>query len=111
MLILKNRILIIASLCLLVGYCAYWGWVNLGTWLVKADAPRASEVIVCLSGVERIRKAADLYHEGLAPRIILTVKTNRQALTGLGVPEYADHPGPRPQDHVPGGPGRGPHPA
>jgi uncharacterized SAM-binding protein YcdF (DUF218 family) len=73
--------------CLLVAYALFRGWVNLGTWLVKEDEPRASEVIVCLSGVERIWKAAELYREGLAPRIILTVQKNRQALTGLGVPE------------------------
>jgi len=75
---LKNRILIIASLCLLVGYGAYWGWVNLGTWLVKADEPRACEVIVCLSKNERVKKAADLYHKGLAPHIILTVEKEKE---------------------------------
>jgi uncharacterized SAM-binding protein YcdF (DUF218 family) len=94
---MKNRILIVVCLCLLVGYGSYWGWVNLGTWLTKADAPRPSEVIVCLSGVERNQKAAELYHEGLAPRIILTVKTNKQDLTSLGVPEerITLAPGPR----------------
>ena len=84
---MKLRTIAFIGICLLVAYALFRGWVNLGTWLAKADEPKASEVIVCLSGVERIRKAAELYHEGLAPRIILTVQTNKQALTGLGVPE------------------------
>jgi len=93
----KPKTIALIGLCLLVAYALFRGWVNLGTWLVKADEPRASEVIVCLSGVERIRKAADLYHDGLAPRIIMTVQTNKQALTGLGVPEdrITLAPGPR----------------
>ena len=84
---LKKRILIVASLCLLVGYGAYWGWVNLGAWLAEADEPKTSEVIVCLSDIERVKKAADFYHKGLAPQIILTAAKEKKGLTGLGVPE------------------------
>jgi uncharacterized SAM-binding protein YcdF (DUF218 family) len=94
---LKNRILIVASLCLLVGYGAYWGWVNLGSWLAKVDEPKASEVIVCLSDIERIKKAAYLYHEGLAPQIILTVDKEKKGLTSLGVPEARITLAPGPQ--------------
>jgi uncharacterized SAM-binding protein YcdF (DUF218 family) len=84
---LKIRTLIIACLCLLVGYGSYRGWVNLGTWLTKADDPNASEVIVCLSDIERIIKAADLYRKGFAPQIILTAEKEKKGLTSLGVPE------------------------
>ena len=66
---MKPKTIALIGICLLVAYALFRGWVNLGTWLVTADEPRASEVIVCLSDNERIKKAADLYHEGLAPRL------------------------------------------
>jgi hypothetical protein len=80
---LKNRFLIIASACLLVGYGAYWGWVNVGNWLARGDAPRASEVIVCLSDIERITLAPGpktTYQEALAAAPILREKGYRSAL-------------------------------
>ena len=98
---MKNRILIIAGLCLLVGYGSYWGWVNLGTWLVKADEPRPSEVIVCLSKPERINKAASLFHRGMAPYVILTVDKGKKGLTDLGVPEERITPAPGPPTRRP----------
>jgi uncharacterized SAM-binding protein YcdF (DUF218 family) len=83
---MKPRILAIVATCLLIGYALYQGWVNLGTWLAEADEAGPREVIVCLSSPERIEKAARLYREGMAPRIILTVDVEKKALTDLGVP-------------------------
>jgi hypothetical protein len=96
-----KKVFALIGISLLVAYALFRGWVNLGTWLAKADEPKTSEVIVCLSGVERIRKSADLYHEGLASQIILTVQTNKQALTGLGVPEERITPAPGPPTRRP----------
>jgi hypothetical protein len=93
----KRLYRIIASACLLVGYGAYWGWVNVGNWLARGDAPRASEVIVCLSDIERIKKAVDLYHKGLAPQIILTAAKEKKGLTSLGVPEERITLAPKPK--------------
>ena len=83
---MKNRILIVIGICFLLSCGFYWGWINLGTWLAKADEPKASDVIVCLGSIERIKKAAKLYHDGLAPQIILTVAKEKKGLTSLGVP-------------------------
>ena len=66
-----------------------WGWTDLGSWLARADLPRKADVIICLSSPDRIRKAAQLFQEGLAPRIILTVAKEKTPLSGLGVPERA----------------------
>jgi uncharacterized SAM-binding protein YcdF (DUF218 family) len=84
---LKTRIIIITAIFLIIGYGLLRGWANLGTWLAKADGPRPSEVIVCLSDVERLKKTAELYHQGLAPRIIMTAQKDKKSLTRLGVPE------------------------
>jgi hypothetical protein len=92
----KPRTIALIGICLLIAYTLFLGWVNLGTWLANADEPRASEVIVCLSDIERIKKAANLYHQGLAPQIILTAAKEKKGLTGLGVPEERITPAPRP---------------
>jgi uncharacterized SAM-binding protein YcdF (DUF218 family) len=70
----------------MVGYGSYRGWVNLGFWLAKADEPKKSDVIICLSDVERIKKTAELYHSGFAPWIIMTAEKDKSGLTRLGVP-------------------------
>jgi len=84
---MKHRIIPIIGICLLIGYGLFQGWVSLGTWLARSDPPKPSDVIVCLSSPERVKKAARLYHKGMAPQIILTVATKTEPLTSLGVPE------------------------
>jgi uncharacterized SAM-binding protein YcdF (DUF218 family) len=46
---------------------------GIGRFLVVEHAPSKSDVIVCLAGsnIERALGAADLYHNGLAPRIFI----------------------------------------
>ncbi|GIW43582.1 MAG: hypothetical protein KatS3mg077_0864 [Candidatus Binatia bacterium] len=57
---------------------AFWQrqqvFIGLGNFLVVADEPKASDAIVVLSGSvpDRILEAVDLYHAGLAPRLLLT---------------------------------------
>jgi len=58
-----------------------------GLWVVEADRPEKVDVIVCLNGTERIKKTAELYHQGLAPEVILTAGKDKKALVRLGVPE------------------------
>jgi uncharacterized SAM-binding protein YcdF (DUF218 family) len=64
-----------------------YAWIHLGSWLAAADKPQPAEVIVCLGGPERIRKGVELFHKGLAPRIILTVAGDRGPLKIQGIPE------------------------
>ena len=94
---MKFRTIALIGICLLIAYALFRGWVNLGAWLARSDVPKKSEVIVCLSDIERIKKAANLYHEGFAPQIILTVEKEKKGLTTLGVPEdrITLAPGPR----------------
>ncbi|MEW6186688.1 MAG: YdcF family protein [Thermodesulfobacteriota bacterium] len=84
---LKRRLIILISTFLLGVGLLFWGWTRLGGWLARPDALSHSEVIVCLNGQERVKKAAQLYKEGWAPRIILTVAGDKKALTDLGVDE------------------------
>ena len=58
---------------------------TVGGFLVVADPPQPSDAIVVLSGSlpDRIMEAVDLYHAGLAPRIILTQETPLPGLTAL----------------------------
>lgn len=44
-----------------------------GSWLVKADPPQKSDAIMVLMGSvpDRVLQAADLYQQGIAPRIII----------------------------------------
>lgn len=65
-----------AGVCLLL--LAFWellAWGGARALMVSAEMPRA-EALVVLSGstsyVERARRAAQLFHEGRAPRVVLT---------------------------------------
>jgi hypothetical protein len=93
----KPKTIALIGICLLIVYALFRGWVNLGAWLAKEDEPKASEVIVCLSDIERIKKATNLYHKSLAPQIILTVDKEKKGLTGLDVPEARITLAPGPQ--------------
>jgi uncharacterized SAM-binding protein YcdF (DUF218 family) len=84
---LNRRILIIIAACFIAIIGIVWCWVHLGTWLAAAEAPQAADVIVCLSGKGREEKAAQLYQQGWAPKVILTVSKNKKSLTDFGVPE------------------------
>jgi uncharacterized SAM-binding protein YcdF (DUF218 family) len=86
-LIRSKKNLIIFSIVLLLISWGIYAWTHLGTWLVAADRPQPAEVIVCLSGPERIRKSAELFHQGLAPLIILTAARDKRPLAEQGVPE------------------------
>jgi uncharacterized SAM-binding protein YcdF (DUF218 family) len=62
---------------------------NIGFWLTRNDAPIPADLIVCLNGQHRIAKAAQLYREGYADTILLTVSKTAEALVGKGVPSNA----------------------
>jgi uncharacterized SAM-binding protein YcdF (DUF218 family) len=54
-------------------------------WLIVDDPLERADVIVVLAGgagAERVRQAADLYHQGYAPRVLLS-----GGETTLGIPE------------------------
>ncbi len=59
--------------------------MNVGHWLSKADRAMPVDLIVCLDGDRRIIKAAALYHRGIAPEILLTVRGKKNILVNMGV--------------------------
>ena len=67
-----GRLLQIIGLLTLIGLAAgaaalYYA----GQWLQESDAPARADAIVCLAGDEqRLLYAADLFHQGYAPRIL-----------------------------------------
>jgi uncharacterized SAM-binding protein YcdF (DUF218 family) len=85
--ILKKRTLIFLSITLLSILGIVYSWIHLATWLVAADQPQKADVIVCLGGVERVKKSAEFFHQGLAPLVILTVSRSKKPLADLKVPE------------------------
>ena len=69
----------------------YWGFRNVGGWLVVADPLKRARAIVVLSGGAPFRAmgAASLYHQGWAPEIWITTGYDRsasEAYVRLGVP-------------------------
>ena len=73
-----------AAILLLVGLRAF---TLAGLWVAEADRPGKADVIICLNGSERIKKTAELYHKGLAPKVILTAGNNKKDLVQLGISE------------------------
>ena len=74
----------LAAIFVLVGLKAF---TMAGLWVAEADRPGEVDVIVCLNGSERIKKTAELYHQGLAAKVILTAGKDKKALIQLGIPE------------------------
>ncbi|MDK9723635.1 MAG: YdcF family protein [Sterolibacteriaceae bacterium MAG5] len=55
------------------------------SWLVRSDQPEKADAIVVLAGdARRARYAADLFHKGFAPRILVSrpVRTARERMLG-----------------------------
>ena len=69
---------------LLVGLRAF---TLAGLWVAEGDRLGKADLIICLNGSERIKKTAELYHKGLAPKILLTAGKDKKDLTQLGIPE------------------------
>jgi uncharacterized SAM-binding protein YcdF (DUF218 family) len=72
--LLKWLFFLIVLLYMLSSYFRVPILTRLGQFLVVADVPQKSDVIVCLAGgnVERGLATADLYKRGLAPAVFLT---------------------------------------
>jgi uncharacterized SAM-binding protein YcdF (DUF218 family) len=107
----RQRVLIIAIACALVGFGAY-AFFNLGIFMAHEDPLQPADAIFVFAGTvaERPLEAAELYRSGLAPRIVITRATieqatfevqqrgvripteheiNREVLSQLGIPESA----------------------
>jgi uncharacterized SAM-binding protein YcdF (DUF218 family) len=67
---------------------------NIGFRPARSDAPVPADLIVCLNGSHRIAKAAQLYREGYADKILLTVSKTGEELIRKGVPSGAIEPAP-----------------
>lgn len=79
----RRRLVVAALLATLVGV-GFWTFVRLGTFMAAQDPLVRADAIFVLAGtlVERPLEAADLYHAGYAPRILLTrSQAERTALT------------------------------
>ena len=110
--LLKWLFFLLVILYMLSSYFRVPILTRLGQFLVVADVPQKSDLIVCLAGgnIERGLATADLYKQGLAPLVLLTwevppdgygllkerglhypenVDLLRMVLRGLGVPDAA----------------------
>ena len=110
--LLKWLFFLLVVLYMLSSYFRVPILTRLGQFLVVADVPQKSDLIVCLAGgnIERGLATADLYKQGLAPLVLLTwevppdgygllkerglhypenVDLLRMVLRGLGVPDAA----------------------
>lgn len=86
-----RRCLIVLLSLLLLAAAALGGAAWLATdWLVRGDAPAKADAILVLSGDPlRVVYAAELFRDGLAPQVILTVERRgreREKLDELGIP-------------------------
>lgn len=73
---MKSRSIIITTLLLLL--ILYGGACNrAGLWLARDDHPRHADAMVLLMGgiADRVLQIADLYHQGVAPRIIIVTES------------------------------------
>jgi uncharacterized SAM-binding protein YcdF (DUF218 family) len=107
----RRRVLAL-TIAFLVLVAATYGCLEAGTYLAREDPLQPADAIFVLAGspIERPLEAADLYHEGMAPVIVLTrdvaererhlaaargvdlpsrFDIARQLLGGLGVPDEA----------------------
>ncbi len=82
-------LILLLGVLFLSGWVGWQGYRNVGFWLAQSDGPQKAEVMVCLGGPERIRKAAELFHQGYAQRVILTAEKTTADLTRLQVPASA----------------------
>lgn len=87
---LRRCLFVLLSLILLAAASiAATAWLATD-WLVRGDTPGRADAIVVLSGDPlRVVYAAELFHNGLAPQVILTVEKRgreREKLDELGIP-------------------------
>lgn len=74
--IVKSRIIffsaLVAFVLLYVGLCS-----RAGAWLARDDKPEHADALVLLTGgiADRVLQVADLYGEGVAPRVIIVTES------------------------------------
>jgi len=88
----KSKYLLILLLLMIWG--GAHAYSNVGHWLAISDEPVEAELIVALNGYDRIAKAAQMYHQGLADSVLLTVHSNPEVLTKRGVDPENVHTAP-----------------
>jgi uncharacterized SAM-binding protein YcdF (DUF218 family) len=81
----RHLLAILSALMLLV-LIGLWSFTRLGDWLAVADSPARADAIVCLNGDQRVRKAAELFRQGMGDLVILTVSRSKTPLVRQGVP-------------------------
>ena len=83
-----QRLLLVAGLLAVLAIAAYRPLLTgMAAFLVVQDPLERSDVIVVLSGGrgdERVRQAADLYHQALAPIVLLSGGVE---MVGISIPE------------------------
>jgi uncharacterized SAM-binding protein YcdF (DUF218 family) len=88
---MPRKYTLIKCLLLLLIVSAIPVFNNIGIWLSRNDSPVPADLIICLSGEHRITKAAQLYRQGLADTVLLTVNATGDVLVKKGVPSSAVH--------------------
>jgi uncharacterized SAM-binding protein YcdF (DUF218 family) len=87
--LISRKYALIIGLMLLVIVSSIRIFNNIGIRLAQNDAPIPADLIICLNGHHRINKSVQLYQEGLADKILLTVDTTGKVLIRKGVPSDA----------------------
>lgn len=78
---LKKFIICFLLTIALLGSCAYFFFLNIGTWLAIADVPGKADVVICLDGSnDRTNKAVLLLQKGFAEKIVVTTETTYQEM-------------------------------
>lgn len=85
----SRKYILILSLLLLLIVSAVLIFNNIGYWLARKEDPIPADLIVCLNGQHRVAKAAQLYQDGYADTILLTVSKTGEELVRKGVPSGA----------------------
>ena len=86
---LFSFLVIFSCFWLVVFFCNFLFFSNIGSLLSQADDPGKVDVIICLSTDFRVKKAVSLYRAGYARRIIFTVKSTRQKALEYGIDQGA----------------------
>ncbi len=77
----KRCLLFVLALFIFVSFTAAATLYSAARWLHHADAPQNSDAIVVLSGdITRIFEAAQLYHDGYAPKIYISAAVRDPSL-------------------------------
>ena len=85
-----NKVIILLCSLVLLAMGGRFLFLNIGDWLVLSEDPGKADIIICLNGdKERIPRAAELFKQGYADKILVTYPKTGKLMQAQGVPEEA----------------------